>query len=553
MKPTPARPAADSLSCLQDFEPLLPAEALVMRAAASGGIAKIGYRRPRSAAPDLRLRAEFLAFLLRGGSADAPVAGRRLQILGACIVGCLDLRDASVPVSLWMYRCVFGTTPVLDGAHVRGSMAFPDSALPGFAAEGCRIDGELAFNAGCSLHGELQLTRAVIGRDLNCERLQLHESEKFTPGRPCRVVADGMSVAGDLVLAGAEAVGELHLRAARVGGELRATGARLSAPFDPTGARGVALNLDCVEVRGNVRLDRGFTAAGQVRAQRARIDGDLDCSSAGFDAAGDAGWDDARTVLLDGARIGGALILRELQAPLQGASLVDATVGSLADDVATWGQHHVLDGFSYRRVGAHAPTDAATRLGWLDRQHASQLGSDFRPDPWRRLIGVLRGMGHGRSAAAVAIGRERHLRRAGLIGRDLPAWLRWLPRVGHDLFGLFAGYGHRPLRVLGIATLLWLACGAAYWAAAADGAMAPSGRVAAAPFVPLAYSLDVLVPLLDLGQARRWAPAVGGRSNVALMVLGLSWFEALCGWLAALTLLVGTTGLADRDWRERSA
>ena len=171
---------------LQDFEPLLLAELILLRAAATGEIAKVGYRRPRTATPDVRLRAEFLAFLARGGGAGAPVAGRRLQVLGACIIGRLDLRGADVPMSLWLYRCVFGAVPSIEGAHVGGSLSFPDCALPGLHAEGCRIDGELAFNSGCEVHGELNLARARIGGDLNCERMQQRRSTKFSYTLPCR-------------------------------------------------------------------------------------------------------------------------------------------------------------------------------------------------------------------------------------------------------------------------------------------------------------------------------------------------------------------------------
>ncbi|MDE2092672.1 MAG: hypothetical protein KGI87_02360, partial [Burkholderiales bacterium] len=90
---------------MHDFEPLLPAEQTVLRAAATGDIARIGLRRPRTPSPALRLRAEFVAFLARGGGAGAPVAGRRLQIMGACVTGRLDLAGAVVPMSLWLYRC----------------------------------------------------------------------------------------------------------------------------------------------------------------------------------------------------------------------------------------------------------------------------------------------------------------------------------------------------------------------------------------------------------------------------------------------------------------
>jgi hypothetical protein len=241
--------------------------------------------------------------------------------------------------------------------------------------------------------------------------------------------------------------------------------------------------------------------------QRVRIAGDLNCRGAEFDALGDAGWGDAGAVLLDRARIGGALVLRELQSPLSGASLVDARASSLLDDAATWGDHYALDGFVYKRLAADAPTDPAMRVDWLGRQFSGAPDGDPLPDPWRRLIKVLRRMGRDGSAGEVAIGRERHLRRTGLIGRDAPQPLRWLPRLGHDLFGMLAGYGHRPLRLLVITLALWLA-----WFWSMHGA-----------------------PALDLSAIGLWR--------------ALTWLEALCGAAATLTLIACLSGLTDRDRR----
>ncbi|HWH81803.1 MAG TPA: hypothetical protein VNU71_06165, partial [Burkholderiaceae bacterium] len=135
-----------------------------------------------------------------------------------------------------------------------------------------------------------------------------------------------------------------------------------------------------------------------------------------------------------------------------------------------------------------------------------------------------------------------------------------------------AGYGYRPLRVLGCALLVWLACAAAYWSGA--GGFAPSAPLlAAAPklaacrpdcallpatqpgFQPLVYSLDVLVPLIDLQQRRHWAPARGALAPALEAQLGvpplrvLTWLEATCGWLLALTALLAVSGVTERDRR----
>ena len=557
---------------MHDFEPLLLAELVVLRAAARGDIAKVGYRRPRSPTPDVRLRAEFLAFLARGGSDEAPVAGRRLQVMGACVIGRLDLAGATLPLSLWLFRCTFGAVPMLDGAHVLGSLSFSDSALPGLQAEGCRIDGELAIAAGCGIDGEIRLSRSSVGGDLNCERLRMRGGTHAARALRRTFIADGMRIGGDVNLqGGVETVGEVRFVGAQIEGDLRAGTAHLTADIDAAGARGVALNLDRVRIGGSVVLDRGFSAAGTVRMQQARIRGDLDCSGAAFDTVGDASWGECGSALrLDRARVGGALVLRGLQEPLQGASLADARVGTLADDAGSWGQHHVLDGFAYSRFGADAPTDAAARLDWLTRQAAAHVDLDFRPDPWRRAIRVLRRMGHDVGASGLSIGRERHLKKIGRIGLGAPAAFRWLARLGHDAWGLLAGYGQRPWRLIAAGAVVWLLCGGAYWAAAERGGFAPGAWAAAdarlaecstecarlpagvPAFQPFVYSLDALLPLADLRQERHWAPARDALVPQAEAWLGvpllqlLIWCEAVSGWALALTWLAALFGVGER-------
>jgi hypothetical protein len=559
---------------LADFEPLLLAELLVLRAAAAGGIAKVGYRRPRGPTPEVKLRGEFLAFMARGGGVGAPVVGRQLQIMGACVVGRLELIDATLPLSLWLFRCTFAAPPQLGGAQVRGSLSFGDCALPGLLADGCQVDGDLALNAGCNVDGAIRIARARIGGDFDGERLCMGDDGAAHAWRQT-FVADGAQIGGDFkLLGGAETIGELRLVSAQIDGDLRAATARMTADVNAAGARGVALNLDRAVVAGHVMLDAGFSAAGAVRLQQTRIGGDLDVSGADFDAVGDAGWGvDGAALRLDRARIEGTLTMRRLQNPLQGASLADARVGALSDDAGTWGQHHVLDGFVYRRFGSDAPTDAAMRFDWLVRQHGDHVDRDFRPDPWRRAIAVLRASGHRAAARTLALRREQHLRAIGAIGRDTSTPARAVRSGMHALFGALAGYGQRPWRLLGWAIVAWALCGAAYWSAADRFAPSPALLLAAPrlaacrpdcaqlpltmpTFQPLLYSLDALLPLADLQQERLWAPVRGALAPELEGWLGtpllrlLSWAESACGWTLALTALVSLTGLADRDRRD---
>jgi hypothetical protein len=508
-----------------EFGPLRRAERLVARAFASGEIAKIGLRRPNASTSEVSVRAAVLAYVLRSG---LPLHGRRLQVIGAFVEGRLDLGDAAIQGSVWFYRCHFDSPVLLDGSTVAGAVTLGACHLPGLLAEGCTISKGLYIHAGTRIANGVRLRRARIGGDLDCSRLDLRGLDGMTSARTV-LVADGAHIGGDVRLAdGFQAVGEVRFVDATVEGDFVARGHFNGCELADS-VRDSALVLDRIEVGGSVRLDGGFSAAGRVSLCRARVGGDVDATGANFDWVGDAAWGGGPTLALDRARVDGALVLRELQSPLVGASFVDARVGALTDDTTTWGDRLALDGFRYSRFGDGAPLDTVFRLDWLEMQSPAHLRGQFRVQPWRRAIRVLRRMGRARGAGSIALRRERWLRRTGAIGASAPPALRWLPRAGHWLFGVLAGHGYRPGRLLAWLGAVWLLCAGVYWADAAAN--------------PLAHSLDRLLPFVGLPLADEPGAAAGELT---------SWvgrLEATFGWTAGLTFLASMAGWLDRDRR----
>jgi hypothetical protein len=556
------------------FVPLRPAEALVVRAFIDDDIARVGLRRPLVPSADITVRGALIAHLARcGGAGDGPP--HRVQIVGAWIEGQVNLRDASVAESLWFFRCVFDAVPRLDGARIAGSLSFPGCLLPGLRAEDCTIAGDLALNAGCTVRLDVRLARTTVGRNLNLGRAQLRGGEHADMQVPRRLIADDARIAGDALLTdGFEADGDVRLVGLRVVGDLRASAARLAGHVNGDGQRGDALNLDLAHVAGSVVLDRGFSAAGSVRLRRARIDGDLDCTQAAFDAFNDMGWRGAVAFAIDRARIGGSLVLARLKQPLSRATLADASVGTLHDDDTSWGESLVLDGFAYRQLAAPAPASSGFRIEWLSRQEPTHIGRDFRAQPWHQLIRVFQRMGLPAAARDVAVAREVQLRRVGRVGANAPVRLRWLPRLAHRAFGLVAGYGHRPWRPIAAMVAVWLACAMVFDIAADCGAIAPAaawqadrnGTCVAQPGQPvdwarcaelppqhpafnaLVYSLEHLVPFVDLQQRRLWS-AAGARAapdGWATAARVVAWNEAVLGWIGWLLVALCVISATNR-------
>jgi len=217
-----------------------------------------------------------------------------------------------------------------------------------------------------------------------------------------------------------------------------------------------------------------------------------------------------------------------------------------------------LDGFCYDRFGGQG-LSAAARCAWLLRQPHEELTQDFRPHPWEQLIKVLREMGHEDDAKAVAVEKQRARRRArwGAYGRDfirkLRHWWGWLILPFSLVFLLFSwaglllqwlfldvllGGGYAKIRPLLLFAVLLFGCALYYDWAARQGGLAPSNPVlfnnaevraacagtAIAPdiavpidwyrckrvpaefnqFRPLVFSLDQMIPFVQLGQMWVW-------------------------------------------------
>ena len=76
-------------------------------------------------------------------------------------------------------------------------------------------------------------------------------------------------------------------------------------------------------------------------------------------------------------------------------------------------------------------------------------------------------------------------------------------------------------------------------------------------FSPLAYSLDVILPFVDLQQEKDWSPLIPtpkGTWYKELFMFDapkhcirlLLWFEILFGWVASLLLVAVVSGLTKR-------
>ncbi len=545
------------------------------------------------------IRADFLRFLLLGGDDFSPVHERGVTLVGAYIEGVLDLGGCSIPAGFRLQKCYFPKTINALDARVAAVFNLSGSLLAeGLYADRLKCAASVFLRLGFTAKDEVRLLGAQIGGNLDCggASFDLNNGIAFNAGKA--------KVAGSVFLRrGFSAKSEVRLLGAQIGGNLDCGGAYFRSD------QGVALVADGVDVKGDFDLRAAFIANGEVRLLGAQIGGDLNCVGVRFKVK------EGENLSIDNAVVRGAWFLRKLpRAACIGASY--ANVAVLVDDLAAWANDSMLDGFRYGALGGVDPVKGNTRLKWLLRQPDMHLNTEgFRPQPWRQLQRVLRDMGHTEDAKLVGIALEDHLRKIGRMGEwpndpcDLVRGFKGIvTRSAHYIFGKLAGYGYRPVNLVMWMLTVWLLCAGFYWALAQPpfNAIAPSdplvfqnprysecrpmqgerpesaekrqgqgGQVDAtrtignwplcsdmpgeySTFSPWAYSLDLLLPVVDLGQEKSWGayiPSVNeSEAHESILnwrwgyfVRFVAWFQTLFGWLSSLLLVAIISGFSRRN------
>jgi hypothetical protein len=399
---------------------------------------------------DRDIRAALIRWLAVDHDASARIDPTGIRILGARIIGPINLSYMRVPFAITLVRC--------------------------------------------SIADRISMEQAQI------PYLDLNGSHTGAIFAPSLIVAGDLDIGWDNHDYGNfQASGQVWLESARIGGSATFGGGHFhygdDGAWDGSPERKTALHLSAVEVKRNVALCCGFESVGAVELDGAAIGGILSCLGGHFTNS------DNLAIVLDGATIGGVVLFgpfessNSVQTPDEEAayrakfradglvSMVAAHVGgsvsidhatfggktteqhglvatatnisdvlwmhqlnlehgailnlsgasarSLADDEQSWPAPGKLwlDGFDYHTIATDSPRDLTSRLKWLGLQ------TGFYPQPYRQLAKVMRESGDDTGAVAVLIAMEdARFRNSGFFRR---AWAGFLKGT--------IGYGHRPL------------------------------------------------------------------------------------------------------------
>ncbi|MBK3588063.1 oxidoreductase, partial [Streptomyces sp. MBT57] len=149
---------------------------------------------------------------------------------------------------------------------------------------------------------------------------------------------------------------------------------------------------------------------------------------------------------------------------------------------------------------------------------------EYVPEPYERLATVLRGSGEDADAREVLLAKQR--RRRETLPPAAKAW--------GFLQDWTVAYGYRPGRAAVWMAVLWAAGTAAF--SQYDPASIKNDE--SPLWNPALYALDLLIPVINLGQDGYWRMEGGWQWAAAGLVL--------VGWVLATTVAAGASRLLRR-------
>jgi sRNA-binding regulator protein Hfq len=203
-------------------------------------------------------------------NAKELVTDMGIQVMGAKIVGAVDLGYAEVPIPLTFGRCVFNEEINMNSSRIK-FLILTGSRTGPIRADGIKVEVGVFLRDGFKANGEVRFLGAIIGGDFDCTNGEfINEGGKA-------IIAERMDVKGTVFLKnGFKANGEIRFMGAAIGGDFDCTNGK----FINKG--GAAIIADRIEVKGTVFLTNGFKANGEVRFPGAVIGGNFVCENGEF-------------------------------------------------------------------------------------------------------------------------------------------------------------------------------------------------------------------------------------------------------------------------------
>lgn len=323
---------------------------------------------------------------LSADSNGQPVAVRAVRMMGAIIIGQLDLRHLTARCPLEIVDTEFErqTGPILlegaklpnlalgysqipglhgvglrilgemnlrsvvsnesvnlEGAQVSGSLVLQGAKLgrrgqTALFAERLEVGGHLLANGGFEAFGTINLINSTIGSQFNLDGAILNNPGAFT------LMAEGTRVDGSVFMrSGFETDGALSFYNARIGGGVILDGAHLSHPGKD------CIDLSLATISGNLQASANFEADGTIRLMGTTVEGSIFLSGGTIRSPG------GLAIMADRAHVAGSVLARSGFVAEGCINLIDANIGMELG----------LDGAHLKNPGSRALTGDRLAVG----------------------------------------------------------------------------------------------------------------------------------------------------------------------------------------------
>lgn len=533
----------------------------------------------------ITLQADRIRWLCTDASAREFVGSFGIWISGAKIENTLHLEYSTIDFPLFLIGCSFDKSIILEHARIR-YLDLSKSCVPGIKAERISVEGHVFLTNNFQSRGEVNFSGANIGGNLNCLGGKFHVAEivekipkiifiidrEYHTKKTKTLTVQNSRIDGSVFLDnGFEATGKVDLSGTSIGGILDCQGGEFHNP------QGAALKAQGVKVTQAVLLCSEFHSTGEVDFLNAAIGSELNCDNGNFINQGGKAlifqgadiknnilfrngfYAEGRVELVD-AKVGGTFWMSGIRNPqYMELDLRAAKINVLGDEKASWpnGGNLDIDGFTYEKISHHSTVDLQERLTWLRLQSKDS----FSPQSYEQLARVFKSSGLEEEAKGISIAKHNDLRCRG--------HLSWHAKLWNFILGFTVSYGYRPQNVLCLIIPAVIFYGSLYSYGYSKSLMSPSvvrpfdldlspieTKVSEKypKFNPYVYSLDVMIPVIDLHQQRYWLPnanrgdkfiCVDG-DNICFPHFGcllryLFWFQILVGWMLTSIVVSGFT------------
>ncbi|MFX4230260.1 hypothetical protein ACOL3I_02070 [Aliarcobacter butzleri] len=528
------------------FSNMKPAEERLLEACQKGEVLNLADERPRKKTDNNEIRGEFLRTLILSNNQEIAVNGNRyilkidprgIDFRGIFISGVFDFSFCNTDLSFTFINSFFEEEIRLINSKIK-ILNLTGTLVKLISAQKLICDSDIFLRDGFKSKGKIDFISAQIGGSLICT------NGKFKNKNSVALNFNSSKIDGNVQLNGFEANGKVEFSYAQIGVGFDCTNGKLINKNE------TALTFNSSKIDGNVLLGEGFCISGNL---------DFTASQIG------------KVKVSEKIRIKGSCLFEFMK--VNTILIEKLNFHKIILNKKGFKKLH-LDGLVYNHLSG-VNLDSITLINWLSKM------PKFKPQPYKQLAKVLRNMGHNEDANNIMIEYNDIITSKSK---------NWFIKILKKIYGFTAAYGYKPMRVLGTMFMVWFLCSLFYWNASKVAVFAPTNPLVFqkkdsyicnvnsngtplldffnyskynssnnwilnenlegeyTTFNPFLYSLDVILPIVDLQVEKDWGQYISSNNGTLNdFTRWIMWFEILFGWTYSLILVAILSGLAKNE------